>query len=651
MKIFLKVMQWSCLAMLCAPIIVHAQSEGELIDSLKSTYPTADVLSQIRLINDLAYEYKFSNPDSSMRYARISLSKSMALADDHLISEGYNSVANAFQVQGQGDSAIHYNKRSLDIKVSLRDSLGMADSYNNLGIIYDERGAYAEAVKCYQRALDIYEYQNADPFKTAGTINNLGIVYKNQGENESAISYYERSLKIYEQIESEFGAMATKGNIAALFLKTKEYQKAIDYSKDALAGFQKLGYRRYEPYAYHNMGIAQYHIGQVVEAKKNFLSAIEVYEETKNISELSSVHVDLAELYNNQSRWNDAISSAKKALSYAQSSESKEYEVKAYQKLGFAHLGEGNNSRSAQFFKQYDAGKDELFEKEKTKTIFQLQTQYETVKKEQQIALQELEIRNQTNANRFQRGLFGTLLVGIMLVGFAYYKRFQYRKKLEIQALQFQAEQDEFNAIFHGQELERKRLARDLHDGLGQLLSTARMNVSVLGDAELDKEDEDILNNSIQLIDKSIVEIRNVSHDLMPSVLSKKGLMPALLDIQKRINDSGKFNLRINSTVDKVEISEKSSIQVYRIVQELLNNSIKHSGGNQLVVDIMQDNQSYQFNISDNGKGVSEAMLKNGRGIGWSNMKARSKMMKGSLQILETNATGTQFKLSIPIGI
>ncbi len=292
---------------------------------------------------------------------------------------------------------------------------------------------------------------------------------------------------------------------------------------------------------------------------------------------------------------------------------------------------------------------DTLHRFEMRHEVADLRTKYRTQQKEEdnirlnlENARQELALNIESQKNqKLVIGLVISILLGSGLLLFLFY-----RNKIKAQKLQSEQERKTFLAITEGEEKERIRLSKELHDGLGQILSTARMNVNAL-DGELEEEDVEIWQTSLKLIDEAVVEVRNVSHALMPSALVQLGLIPAISQICDQINAAGKIKVEFSENGDFRNWPDSMKISVFRIVQEVLNNMVKHAEASAIRVSLKFNEPYLQLNIEDNGKGFDLDKIETSKGIGWKNIKSRVNLLRGELEIDSEIGKGTSIALKL----
>lgn len=292
---------------------------------------------------------------------------------------------------------------------------------------------------------------------------------------------------------------------------------------------------------------------------------------------------------------------------------------------------------------------DSLNRIEMRQEVANFRTKYQTqLKEEDNIRLnlkstqQELALNIQSQKNQqLLLGLGFSILIGLGVVLLLYF-----RNKIKTQKIAGEQERKTFLAMTEGEEKERIRLSKDLHDGLGQILSTARMNVNAL-DGGLKDEEEKIWKNSLKLIDEAVVEVRNVSHALMPSALVQLGLIPAINQICDQINSTGQISVDFSSDGNFQNWKGSLKISVFRIVQELLNNMVKHSEASNIKIGINYKEPNLFLIMEDNGKGFDVKIIDQSKGIGWRNIKSRVNLMRGELEVDSEIGKGTRISVKL----
>jgi signal transduction histidine kinase/ligand-binding sensor domain-containing protein len=234
-------------------------------------------------------------------------------------------------------------------------------------------------------------------------------------------------------------------------------------------------------------------------------------------------------------------------------------------------------------------------------------------------------------------GLIGFVIVFISI-------RFYLRRQIRIGRKE---QSVRMNAIIETEEKERKRIAGELHDGLGQLLSTARLNIAGF-DEVVHGRDSILLKNSLQLLDEACAEVRTISHNMMPGALIRLGLMEAINELVNKINDTEKIKIEYDTNLEE-RFAETIEIALYRIVQEVLNNMLRHSQAKNIYLKIERVKDHLEIHIADDGISFDVTAIANSKGLGWKNIYSRVEILNGIIQVESEKEKGTSIFISIPL--
>jgi two-component system NarL family sensor kinase len=223
-------------------------------------------------------------------------------------------------------------------------------------------------------------------------------------------------------------------------------------------------------------------------------------------------------------------------------------------------------------------------------------------------------------------------------------------QKQQIRELQIEKELAITQSILNGQEEERKRLAKDLHDGLGGLLSGVKVSLATVKDnMVMSEEGVQVFERSLNMLDNSIGELRRIAHNMMPEALARFGLVHAVKDFCDSISISGVMSVSIQVVGAQRRLESSVEIILYRIIQELLNNALKHSEANKILVQLSFDVSSVMLTVEDDGKGFEKPLIENSSGAGWPNIKSRVAYLKGTIDVQTRPGEGTSFVIDVPV--
>ena len=325
-----------------------------------------------------------------------------------------------------------------------------------------------------------------------------------------------------------------------------------------------------------------------------------------------------------------------------------------------AYEGLGNDRLALTTLKDYYRVRDSLQGIEILKNADALNVKFETARKDRELALQHIELLE----SQRQRNVLFISLAGLLILGsLSFYmlkKRQQYQNQLahqenllkaqEIDQLKQKQKIVALDYMLMGEEKERSRIAKDLHDSLGSILTSAKNQMLQVQNQLDELESQSGFGTANDLIKQASVEVRRISHDMMPSALTSLGVQAAVEDLARQSESPGKFTVKTHFfDLDETTWSDHHKVGVYRIVQELTNNVVKHAGASNLIIQLSQDEGMLSLIIEDNGKGFEPDGLEDPKGIGLKNIKSRVEYLDGTLDLNTKPGGPTTFTIEIPI--
>ncbi len=595
----------------------NKQNTQKKIDSLEQLLLTQTDTARAHTLYDLAYIYKYSEPQKAKKYIKEAI-----------------------------------------LEATPKQSYVLAPSLTLLGMFLKHEGEYKEALRVFLMALPLQKKTN-NKVGLASLNNDIGLLYKNTGNFERALPYYNDALKICENIKMHKGSGMILNNIGVIYQELEKYDIAKPYYFQAIEKGKMIQDSSVFATAFGNLG--EWH-----GIKKNYDSALyyskmtlEIDEKQQNKDGISQSNLSLGTIYTQKKEYNKAKSYFDNALKIAFQIEAKPLISNTYNSLAKFYEVQ-NKFEKAYFFKTKRQNlQDSILNESNQKEIARLREKYETEKKEQKIIalnqenlIKDLEIIQSKNRERMQVGSFIFVLFLAGIIAFSNHKRNQYKQKIAL------AQKDNFYfaALVEAQEQERKRIAADLHDGLGQLLAVARMQVSSLEPLiELNtnptekEEDKEIFEKSVQTLDLACKEVRNVSHQMMPYALIEQGLASALQELIENINELEKNKMKIDFSTNLIINRLNSSLEVaiFRIIQEVIGNSLKHAEATHFEISLKQKENKIELILKDNGKGFQENQIRESKGLGWKNIYSRVAMAKGKIDVV--SESGMNIKIKFPL--
>ena len=594
--------------------------------------------------------YRFIDPDSSRHFGFEALRLSKAGKIAELEAEAYQNIQATYEGQGDYKKALMFAVNAFEIRKKIGDQIPIANSLNNIGIIYDDLGNFSLALKHYLQAYEIFK-KNRDNEKLAMVISNLGVLFKAHEDYTKAIMYYQEAHTLYQELNKPLEAACCQSNLGSVYYYTKEFKLCLSYSLKAEAALRKLNVKQIIPFPQANAGMAYMELGNIAKARKYLSSALVSHRKFDNKKEISFCYIQLAKIEILQQNNQNALEYLNQAVVLAKEIDAKPQIMDASRLLAKVHESEKAFGKAYTAFTTYSALKDSVFKKDKLRLITDFQTKYETEKKElqikslsQQATIQNLKIR--------QRNILLSiaLIVIFCIAGLSYL--IYTRRKLKAEArLQFEInkhQEDAAKAVLKAEEHERRRIATDLHDGIGQLLSVALMNMNSLYDKlKTGKIELSLAGKSVALINESYDEMRTISHQMIPTALLKTGLNTAISEFLNKIDENKiKVSLQTSGLEDRLE--EQTETLIYRVLQEAVNNVIKHAHASRLDIQLIKDADGISLTVEDNGKGFDIEHINHKPGIGLKNMVDRIELLKGTVDFDSAPGKGTLLVIHIP---
>ncbi len=542
------------------------------------------------------------------------------------------------------DSAIFYYSKGIAQAKEMKD-LRWQSSFNvNIGLIYLRQSKHPEAMQHYNLAQQFSEAAG-DEKGVANVIRKKANLVLQDLDYKRAKVFYRQSIEVFEKLKDSGDLGETYGSLGFAYRNEGKNDSAITWFEKANLVFKALRYINMIAVAYTEIGKAQFEEKRFTEALANYKEAEKIYDTVAYMAHQDALHVFMGDAY---VELKDAISAGphyRKALQLALDSKDMEEQSAAYYGLYKTGRLQSNFKEALGYFETYDSLRDVLEKNEQTATVAEMTEKYEAEKKEHTIEQQRFDLAKK---NYF---LFGSiaLLVLISLLSYSYYRRYKLRQEKKLQAEIIRQQDLSTRAVLQAEEGERRRIALELHDGVGQLMSAAKMNLSAI-ENEIpftSTNQKAAYEKSMALVDESCKEVRTVSHQMMPNALLKRGLASAIREFVEKI-DTRVLKVDLYSEGLNERIDTNTETVLYRVVQECVNNVIKHSGANHLDISLIKDQDGISITIEDNGKGF-DTSRKDQHGIGLQNIETRIAYLKGTVEFNSTPGQGTLIAIHVPV--
>ncbi|MBL7755066.1 MAG: sensor histidine kinase [Chitinophagaceae bacterium] len=508
-------------------------------------------------------------------------------------------------------------------------------------------GEYEQTLQYYLNAISLFE-KGKNPSGKARVLNELGIFYRRQ-KNDSAAA---RSLKESYQLATQAndrGVMATSLNNQGILKQDFGYhQEAITLFAQAKTIYQQIGDSIGISYTDDYTATSLAALGQINEAlrKQENSYALRLRLNDSNAAAISLMC--LAEYSYAAKRFTEAQNYLKRCMDLTQKIGYKDLLAVSYQMQSKLFAQAGNYNEAYRHQVLFTTLNDSIFNEKRSRQISDLQTRYETEKKQQQIVLLTKENQIKAQRNRNLMILFCSFL-GILFLSALLYRNYQKRKKQRQEDARLLHEKDQRNrAIIEAEEKERLRIARELHDGIAQTMTAARMQLEHFSEQAPELfQNTAALQTTYHLIQEAAQEVRSVSHSMIPNALLKSGLLAAVRDF---INRTSSHRLKINLVTHGLQerLPQNMEHVVFRVLQELVNNILKHAQANEVTIQLIREGTEFTLMVEDNGQGFDVATVMD-KGIGLKNIESRISYLHGQVHFDSRPGRGTTVIIEIPI--
>ncbi len=630
------------------PFTLFAQQA--LLDSLETILPQKQGAEKVKLLNELCWKYGPSDNTKSEMYGNQALDLALQLSDSLLIAEAYNNIGVVFYRNSDYDSAIIIYEKSLEISKRRGFDLLSARLNSKIGVAYQEQGKYELASKYQLKAVRYFE-ETHDSIKMSQCYTNLARVHYENHEYDKANSYDEKALEIFVRYNYTYGMATTYGSMALNYQETGEIEKAITYLEKALGLFKKLDYKSNIATALLNLGQLYRKHGNTQKGIDYYLEAIELSKEINDLHSYAVTTANLANIYYEAGNYSEAEKHYLTALDIAREIKILKTEHQCYRELAKLYSKTGRYKEALDYKSKQYIVHDSIYNIEKYEQLSELETKYETEKKEQEIELWKAENEvKQLTIKRQQIFIIGSV-TGILLlivIAFLWYNRKRLQQKAILESEKNRYRKKLLEASIDAEEKERKRIARELHDGVAQQLGGLKMAWQIIS-KEYKGKGLEKLKEITKTLDEATDEVRNISHQMMPKVLSTNGLIYAIEDMLDKTFKYSSIKYQFEHFGVEGRFNEKIELSLYRVCQELVNNVIKHSGANLVSVQLFKSKKHLILMLEDNGKGMNSDNKK--PGIGILNIASRIDTINGEVNYEPGPESGTVATIRIPIGV
>lgn len=642
--------------------IIKAQTGNDSLIRLLNLNKTPDSV-KIKLAGDISWNFLGNDIEKAMFYAKKELELAKKIDNKKEIAQANSDIGNVFNRMASFDSTLYYYNIALKIRQSLNDKIKSAGIYSNIATVYTRQSKFKEALDLNFKSLKLYE-QIGDSANQANILGNIGILYYNLEQNKSANDFFVKGLRLarlchkqlieanilielggikFEEgvkndiivnrkeldsallyfddantILTEYNAIynlaVVNNNIGRIYVQLNDYEKATQYYNQGLIYRQQMN----DDYG---IGLSYLNLGKVSKLKKLYPNSIDFYKKAATIFLEIKSYIDLKQVYGEMS------------VVYE--------DMKDYHNAMIFH----------QLYTQYS---DSVYTSENAKQMAEMQTKYDVEKKDLELLKNKAELETKEKQAFIKNIIIAAVIALIILlsiVGVLFYRKKQIEQQAKLDSEIANQKELRTKAILDAEEKERRRIAQDLHDGVGQLLSAAKLNLSNLeSKIKVETEEQKVaMQNALTLVDDSVKEVRAVSHNMMPNTLIKLGLGSAVREFITKLGNAPTLKVDLEIVGLDTRLDNQVETVLYRVIQEIVNNIIKHAKATQISMQLIRHEAELNVMIEDNGIGFDTNKLESFDGIGLKGIQTRIEFLNGSVHFDSTIGRGTTVIIDVPL--
>ncbi len=630
-------MKTKLLIILICLIAFNGFSQNKQIEQIKNHLETKSPndSTKVKAYYSLAQQYASFSKDSFSSYTNRALALSLK-TNNYLLPQIYNYKGIEYLMKSKSDSARIYLNKALSVLDETKDNETKAIVYQNFANSYEGSGNFDKKVGYVIKSIDLLE---DNPFNQCTSLFNLGALYAQSEMYNKALEYFNKALDVSKTGKNIRMENASLMAIGAQHLKLNQLDNAKIALEKSLEICKKTNATDSYFETYSKLGGLYDKMKLYDKSEKARINAKEYAEKLGVESKIMQSIGSLAGHYLTRKNYKKAANYYKKWEALYEKNPRMDIGVIAYKNWAEVEGHLGNVEKSSKLLEKFLAIKDSIYSKENRAIINDTEAKYETEKKDKEIAQQQLTLEKSQAKTQTMTILIISLLVASILL-WSFFRQRQKRIQQQLITIQKEQEVRTLESLIAGEEKERLRIAKELHDGVNGDLSAIKYKLS-----SLLKMNNEVINEAVTMIDNSCQQVRAISHNLVPPSLKDFNLIEAVSNYCENMNNTHQPDISFQHIGASIDLNKKVEVNIFRIVQELVTNATKHANAKAINVQISNRNNTLLITVEDNGEGYKNSSEKK-TGIGLENIKSRVEYLNANLEVI-TNTNGTSNTLEI----
>ncbi|PTX61094.1 tetratricopeptide repeat protein [Kordia periserrulae] len=675
---------------------ITATSQNQhVIDSLEIIINTSsDNKVIVDSYNELAWLFTDFDPKKAFNYAK----KAELFSDSISYENGYIDsqvrIGDVYIEQYKYEEAEQIFLEVLKLEIKRDYNYGIGRAYNQLSLIYRDIEDFVRSSSFGEKALAYFKRDNNE-YAIGIAFNNLGYSYLKQDKLDKALTFLLEGLAIGKKNGNQSMIADSFLNLGLLYNELNDYDRALDYFRkgEKIAKNNQLILINF----YNNIGVAYFekgndslalinynlvldlhkeyktdgsdseiynNLGNVYYIRNNLDKALENYTKSLNISKKNGLKNTKAEVYNNLGNIFFKKDQKQKALEYylkaediAIKTENDNLSLQILENIKNVHQDLGNTSKSNEYINRLLEFKTKSAKR--LKKLLQIRTNFDAAQKRIDLLKKDKEIISVEN-ERKQTYIYSLVAISLLLLLLFFASKKASKEKQRAQASEIRRQEIEkslknqelksINTMLEGQEKERQRIAKDLHDSIGNTLSMVKLHFETVEEniEKFKNSANEEYKKAIELLDKACNDVRKISREMDSGVLGNFGLIAALEDLKEILESSNKIKVELNIYGLVERLDNNIEITIYRIFQELISNILKYANAKNIILQLLERDDKLLIYVEDDGIGFNFEESR-GKGMGLKNIEARVESLNGTFQVDSESNNGAFVSIEIPI--
>jgi signal transduction histidine kinase len=631
----------------------HAQDETSLLKLLNDS---KDDTSRFYVLRDLGYLHEFDDSAKALQYYRQEKTIAETLSSALFKSMAFLDIGSVHFNSADFETALIFYKESLKwARLSTeckRTGVALQNIANSYYSIYLLDSAVVYGVQALRAQNDCFDTSN-----TILMCANMAAYYDDLHQFKESLNYAKQGITLCEASQNFQGYVAACLAAATVAIKIGDRTLFDSYLQKGKSKMNLVVQPFYKSSLYQNLSGLYYDVNEFSEANLYADSAIHYLMGNEENNMSASVFMSKGLALRKVGKPEDAISMLEKALLHAL--QKRDWFVARESHLGLSEINEelGNVKKAYEHHLSYVQYKDSTQRIDSERLVAEMTAKYRNEKQQVELArlhtqAEKDQLEKAQNRKIFILVLTSALLAIATITALYLLQRRRntlLRQKEAIATEQLKRLESEkqivvLDSMLKGEESERSRVAKDLHDGVGSLLSGVKLSLSSMGgNMFISESHAKIFERSLHQLDDAIIEMRRVAQNMMPEILVKGGLIQAIAQLASGISQSGNISIHFEHHHFDRRLPGDTEVIVYRLVQELLQNIVKHSFAKEVIIQISEHENNIHLVVEDNGKGFNTETWEKSTGMGFSNLRNRVNYLKGTIHVKSTPDDGSSF--------